>query len=270
MLNIHELEQRWLKYKIKSYIPYLAISFSVGVIFFALFIFLKETPTPIAKNSTQIRTTILKPDSKELTTPKKSLVEKKIAVNITQKKEIPKITREDKPLYKTTNKVILSPSLGFMKKMQTNQQPYYINENSNIHNTIQAEVPTITIVQEEVKNPQITKDKPVQKISITHKNTHNDIAEIISRFKKNNNPALSLFVAKKYYEIGDYRQAYNYALITNQINQDIEVSWIIFAKSLVKLGKKNKAIQTLKQYISQSHSNSAQILLDEIISGKFK
>jgi len=111
---------------------------------------------------------------------------------------------------------------------------------------------------------------PTKKLLITHQNTYNDIAEIIKRFKKNNNPALSLFVAKKYYELGNYRQAYNYALMTNEINKDIEISWIIFTKSLVKLGKKRDAIKTLKEYIQQSHSNSAQILLDEIQSGKFK
>jgi tetratricopeptide (TPR) repeat protein len=86
----------------------------------------------------------------------------------------------------------------------------------------------------------------------------------------NNNPALSLFVAKKYYELGDYAQAYNYALITNQINRDIEASWIIFTKSLVKLNKRDQAIQTLKDYIESSSSNTARILLEEIQSGKFK
>ena len=79
-------------------------------------------------------------------------------------------------------------------------------------------------------------------ISIKRQNTHEDIQHVIKRFKKSNNPALSLFVAKKYYELENYNAAYNYALITNELNNDIEESWIIFTKSLVKLGKKDKAI----------------------------
>lgn len=69
---------------------------------------------------------------------------------------------------------------------------------------------------------------------------------MIKRFNTNHNPALSLFVAKQYYQIGDYEQAYNYALITNDINNNIEESWIIFAKSLVQLGKKSKQSKRFK------------------------
>ncbi|MDQ1244960.1 MAG: hypothetical protein QG565_1301 [Campylobacterota bacterium] len=97
-----------------------------------------------------------------------------------------------------------------------------------------------------------------------------DIAHVIKRFNVNHNPALSLFVAKKYYQLGDYEQAYNYALITNDINNNIEESWLIFSKSLVKINKKEMAIETLKKYISHSHSSQARQLLDEIQAGKFK
>ncbi|HIP55234.1 MAG TPA: hypothetical protein EYH11_07155 [Sulfurimonas autotrophica] len=114
--------------------------------------------------------------------------------------------------------------------------------------------------------------KKEQRVAITIERgeTKNDVFEVVKRFRKSGDPALSLFVAKKYYELGDYKQAYNYALITNQINPDIEESWIIFAKTLVKLHKKNKAIYTLEEYIKVSHSSNAEILLHEIKSGKFQ
>ena len=92
---------------------------------------------------------------------------------------------------------------------------------------------------------------------------------VLQDCKNNNNPALSLFAAKKYYELGVYDQAYNYALITNNINSDIDDSWIIFAKSLVKLDKKDKALKVLSKYINQSHSAEAKILFDDILSGTF-
>ncbi len=96
------------------------------------------------------------------------------------------------------------------------------------------------------------------------------LQEITKRFKKTNNPILSLFLAKQYYKRKEYYKAYNYALITNQIDSTIEESWIVFAKSLVKLGKKEKAIQTLRAYIASSRSTKAEILLNNILTGKFK
>ena len=121
--------------------------------------------------------------------------------------------------------------------------------------------------KKEKKN--IVKKEKTKHITIIKENNYSDIAKIIHRFNKNNNPLLSLFVAKRYYKLGKYREARNYALITNNINQNIEASWLIFSKSLVKLGEKKKAISTLQKYIEYSHSHSATILLDEIRSGKF-
>jgi len=96
-----------------------------------------------------------------------------------------------------------------------------------------------------------------------------DIQDVISRFKKNKNPALSLFVAKRYYKIGNYQQAYNYALITNELDNNIEDSWLIFAKSLYKLDQKDMAIKTLKAYIQESGSVKAKITLDQMEKGTF-
>jgi tetratricopeptide (TPR) repeat protein len=189
MLNIIELESRWFKYKVKSYLPHFSVLISLVIVFF----FVQK--------------------------PSKVIVKKQIEMIV--------------------------PSV---KKMQNSVQPYYISKKTNTEST----QPTS------------------KKISIKRQNTQDDIHDIIKRFKNNNNPALSLFVAKKYYELGNYHQAYNYSLITNKINKEIKVSWIIFAKSLVKLGKRDKAISILKKYIQQSNSSSAQILLDEIRTGKFQ
>ena len=96
-----------------------------------------------------------------------------------------------------------------------------------------------------------------------------DIQDVIARFKKNKNPALSLFVAKRYYKIGNYQQAYNYALITNELDNNIEDSWLIFAQSLYKLDQKDMAIKTLKTYIQESSSVKAKITLDQMEKGTF-
>lgn len=95
-----------------------------------------------------------------------------------------------------------------------------------------------------------------------------DIQDVIARFKKNKNPALSLFVAKRYYNIGNYQQAYNYALITNELDSNIEDSWLIFSKSLYYLNQKEMAIKTLQTYYQDSGSVKAKIALDQMNNGE--
>ena len=108
-------------------------------------------------------------------------------------------------------------------------------------------------------------------VQIDHKQISDDeLNSVIKRFDKQKKPALSLFIAKKYYEQGNYKEAYNYALETNKLNPDIEDSILIFCQSLVKLGNKQEAVTTLQAYLQKSHSVQASILLNEIQTGKFK
>lgn len=255
MLNIPELERRWLRYKIKSYIPYIIIAISI-IIITIITIILINSQTQKAQSAEP-------------------------AVNAQKHLKVPETliqtTLEQSPVNNQTQ--TLTPSMNFIKQMEHSSQPYYNNydvEKREISTTKKA-TEVKKNIQEKVSKPtlqQTAQEEYIEplskKITIKRKNTDKDISEIISRFKNNNNPALSLFVAKKYYEMGNYHQSYNYALITNQINNEIEDSWIIFAKSLVKLGKKNMAIKSLNEYIKISHSSSAQTLLDSIILGKFQ
>lgn len=106
--------------------------------------------------------------------------------------------------------------------------------------------------------------------SIKHGSNPIDISEIEERFKNNPSPQLGLYLARYYYEHKDYNEAYNYALKTNSINKDVEESWLIFSRSLVKLGKVDQAKKTLQYYISQSHSENAKDLLNSIEQGNVK
>jgi len=268
MLDIRDLEKRWLHYKIKSYIPHAVILISLLVISGISF-FIFDSSSDLQKQTNQ-----------------ESLKEKVSTIKETQKivkikpQAIAKEPQITMPLKEPSHptKMTIEPSLSFMKNMQSATSPYYHETNNysipskkkkiiKAKPVIEETQDVIVEAKEKVKEIPIEK---VNKISIKRRDTKDDIAEIITRFKKNNNPALSLFVAKKYYELGEYKKSYNYALITNQINNEIEASWIIFTKSLVKLGKKKMAVRTLQTYIQNSHSSSAQLLLEEIRTGKFQ
>lgn len=263
MLNLNDLEHRWLRYKIKVFIPYILILLSLTIIAIILFTmnFKKEILT-----------------DKLTLNNHKSITKKESTIPIqTPDKEINTTTKPKEIFIKQSEKLMLSPSLNFMNQIQNNTTPEYQTNN------ISKKTKNIKLIEPKLVQTSKTTFKPtldpspvkedLQKettINITKRTTTNDINEVVKRFNKNNNPTLSLFIAKKYYEIGDYRKSYNYALITNEINNDIEASWVIFAKSLVKLNETEMAIKVLNEYIKQSNSNRAYLLLDKIQSGKFK
>lgn len=294
MLNIYELETKWLKYKIKSYIPHAVITVSIIVIATIVLMKLNSLNNKDTSKTDTIETDMLIEKVKHTQVLQKEIYtapdinitsEKNILLNDIKEKSL--IVQEIVPKHNfIKEKIVLTPSLNFMKNMQGNTPPYYVDvdkEEANsqdfklekqIRPKVFLEESNSEVNIEEVKEKIIVVPEPAVKkedsINITRQNTQKDISLVIKRFKKNNNPALSLFVAKKYYDIGEYRQAYNYSLITNQLNNNIESSWIIFTKSLVKLNEKEMAVKTLKQYIEYSHSSQAKILLDEITAGKFK
>jgi len=311
MLNIHDLEKRWLQYKIKSYIPYIVLALSTIFIITAGFFFLtqeknekKEVTTITNKNIQKNSTKIIKKDfDKNISSPKEQNNSTKNAI---AKQAIYTPVTHNKTPHKTSsttsikeNKThVLKPSMNFMKNLQSETPHYYNYEEESIKKQnkkrtyisqqkapVEEYIEVQAPVTETKTKPETPKKvaTPIQattttkivpevksQITIKRRESQNDIKDVIKRFQKNNNPALSLFVAKKYYELGNYRQAYNYALVTNKINNDIEESWLIFAKSLVKLGKKDQALKTLQEYINYSHSANAQVLFDEIQRGKFK
>lgn len=273
MLNINDLEAKHTKYKLKSYIPYITIIISlIAIIVSVITVFKYNTKSTINSSSTitaiehsKIKKEVIKPDP---------IVDKNEKIVDKPKVVIQTIVENSKAQAKTSKKekLTLSPSLSFMRKIQGDSVQYY--EKSETENkkeeTSYTKKQTVNKTKEikKIKQPIVAEDKST--IKIKKQNTYSDISHVLKRFKVNNNPALSLFVAKKYYQLGDYNKAYNYALITNGINNNIEASWIIFAKSLIKLNKKDEAINTLKKYINHSSSSQAKILLDEILSGKFK
>ncbi len=276
MLNISELENRWRKYKVKSLIPYISVLFICIIALFAVYSFMK-----INRETNNIT--------------KKSLIKKveheksNTEVNEKKLKEKTDVLFKRKNKHTITNeKTTLSPSLNFMSsikytspsyhkhrtRLKTRKKPKKEKEKESVVEKEKVNEKPKQI-KEQIKEQEHKQDKEGKQprennIKIKRKNTTQDISKVLSRFQKNNNPALSLFIAKKYYELANYRQSYNYALITNQINDKIESSWIIFTKSLVKLHKKDEAIKTLKKYISHTNSNQATILLEDITSGKFK
>lgn len=281
MLNVNDLEARHKKYKIKSYAPYFVIFASVTVAVVSITSFIlynSKIEADIVKEEQTQPVIVQKIEVASATKEKNETVQEVEQKTVQEEAAVEPITaKEDIKAEQKQEKVSLSPSLDFMGKMGSNNQVHYTKEAISTVKDVPKEI-IIDIKQEEkivpkkvekVEEVAINIDKKTP-INIARKDEQEDLSHVIKRFDVNHNPALSLFIAKKYYQLGNYEQAYNYALMTNEINNNIEECWIIFTKSLVKMGKKEKAVETLKKYISHSSSSQAKQLLDEILSGKFK
>lgn len=276
MLNINELESKWKRYKIKSYIPHAVIFVSTLIILILSLTFFTPDTNQIDE-IVQVEPVIApkkveaKPQVQETSEPvvqKEETVEPSVEI---VKTETPKKT----PAQSKQKKITLTPSLDFMKSINRDALPYYTQGDDDTPSRKQDEEELDENQEESTSNTKQddttqSQAKEPESISIKRGTTQDDIQHVLKRFKKNNNPALSLFIAQKYYDLGDYHNSYNYALITNEINNNIEDSWIIFTKSLVKLDQKDMAIKTLKQYLEYSNSSKANRLLEEILSGKFQ
>ena len=180
--------------------------------------------------------------------------------------------------------------MGFMQSLEEDAMPYYGGEHEV--ETVPQNIATVTVVDPvpvASATPKVLNRLPVQKpevivqeqsvpapiqrekhaVSITPKDA-NDLQDVIKRFTTNKNPALSLFLARRYYDLGEYQSAYDYALKTNEIDSNIEESWLIFAKALVKKGEEEQAKKVLLSYIQHSNSIRAKSLLESIQKGTFQ
>lgn len=265
MLNVHDLERRWLKYKVKRLLPFVLISSLIIISFISSLIYYpfksttdstEEIAVVISKPLENV--TVQKKPSDSIANVKKSTLEIEVPQNT-------QYTKENKTL-------VLKPSLHFMDNIEEGIDPYLsdISEEPLYNEVKESSTNNRTEINTKISvNDRRTSDTK-KKLTIVVQKNENDLKDVIRRFKKNKNPALSLFIAKRYYELKQYQKSYNYALMTNEINKEIDDSWIIFSKSLVKLGQHELAVVTLKSYLKTNKSSQAEILLRKIEAGTFR
>ena len=94
------------------------------------------------------------------------------------------------------------------------------------------------------------------------------ISSIKKRFFKTNDISLALQISQKFYQEKKYKKALKWSLIANEIDTANEKTWILFAKSKVKLSKKEDAIKALEAYLKDHKSTNVKNLLDDIRRSK--
>lgn len=251
MLDVKKLERRWLKYKVRTYFPLIAGFIVLISIAGTSLILLSSDPKPSVKSDIA---------------PKSSNASVQKASTEATSPVVEENTTWIEPSMNFVNTFTVEPASSIQPSTPVNTKVY----NKGVSPSA---VPSSPYVQEVPSNPI----QPIQKsiknespMAINRNETKLEIEALERRFKENSNSNLGVFIAKYYYDHGNYNESLNYALKTNEINNNLEDSWIIFAKSLAKLGKTDQAKKTLKIYLDQSNSESAKNLLNSLEQGGFK
>ncbi len=113
-----------------------------------------------------------------------------------------------------------------------------------------------------VKN-SVSKVAPKKRVFISSQNV-GSLSFIKKKFYATNNIAFSLLLSQKFLEKKAYKKALKWALISNEIDETSEQSWILFAKAKMKLGKKQDALNALNVYLKNSNSTQVKKVLDDI------
>ncbi len=272
MRNLEELENRWLIYKIKSILlPTVKVSavYLVGVSLYYLYDQQnKRTPLvlPPSTHTKVLGVTMKATDFNNSSLAKKSLP-----------KEIEK--RVEKVTLVPIIPVIDMQKEEHIKVVQKKRKKHKRHKTARTHNAhlVQAKPNTYLTPKElGVRGKATSTALPLQSHKEVHKTKKmnftstsvNYVEKIKAKFQRSNNPRDALLLAKLYYKKSDFQSAEQWALSANKLDNNLEESWLLFAKSKAKLGKNHEALKILVSYYKKSKSTKAKALIMAIKRGQ--
>ncbi|MCB4773843.1 MAG: CDC27 family protein [Sulfurovum sp.] len=243
MHNVKALEEKWGKYYYKKKRPlYLLVLFFFILIITGM-VLMDTNVMNQNKNILEILTA-----NQNLAIPKK-------VHEVT--KSLPKKMHEiTKSLPKKMYEVAKS-----LPKLEVNNTQKIVDIPIDLE-TVTEDINTEISPQSKIKQPPIKKKFLIDMIEA--KKNQNLLKEIAKRFQLGHNTDDSLFLAKVYYEKGEYEKAEYWAFQTNNVDPTIEESWLLFAKVKIKYGHKKEAIHILNVFFKKTHSPKAAQLLRKI------
>ena len=127
---------------------------------------------------------------------------------------------------------------------------------------------TVT-VSEKVKNKALKKAKRkgivITSVEIPGKNTaRRSMKSLRKKFYATNNVKYALEIAERYLGAKQYQRALKWSLIANEVDEKKPESWILFAKTKIKMGKKQDALNVLKAYLKTYSSAKVSRYLKKI------
>ena len=249
MYDVESLEREWKKYRLKKQIPWIVLSLVVILILSVYLVFRTEFSSMLSDYFHDQNRTLSKIEKKQehpaLKTQVPTMLPKRESNLSVQKSESVKETNVSSPEKEKHPRMDIA---------MVDQEEVSSQERKRKHMTI-------VLTDRNAKDQKATR-------SAAHKSRKRTIKSAQESFSRSGSYRDALYVAKEYYRKGRYSSAQKWALIANNINNENEDSWLVFAKAKAKLGQRKDAEQVLSAYIKKSHSTKAKILLQKIKAGK--
>jgi len=279
MHKVKELENRWFHYKMKQIImPAIKVTSLYMVVVGAYYMYDKNGDMVLSPKMTNVLGVSM--DAND------SLVEKKILVaKPTLALQVPE-TKQDNRI-EEKEKIVLSPIIPVIdmekeeriaetvKKHKHVKKHKYVKKTktSNAKHTVKAKknsyltAKELAVVAKPHQRIEVVPPRKTKKIHFTSTSS-NYIALMKQKFSKSKSPRDALLLAKAYFKKHQYSASEEWALSANKLDNSLEDSWLLFAKSKAKLGKKKEALKILVSYYKKSHSLKAKRLMGQIKTGR--
>jgi len=115
--------------------------------------------------------------------------------------------------------------------------------------------------KEQRKSSTSSDNRATVKEAVTAKNA--DLEELQKLFAQRESYNLAIKIAREFFERKNYKEALQWAKRANKLDRSKEEAWILYARSLYALGKKEQARRILRLYLEYANSKEAQKLLRE-------
>ncbi len=254
MYDVEGLEKKWKRYKTKQRTPWI-VSAVLIVLIIAAIVFRADFSEMVSKYSkddnSSVKSEEIVPKSKPLKPYVPTMVPKSESNQSVQEITPVKSSEESN---KSVEKKKIPPMSIEVSDMK--EEPVREHKRKYLKIEVTERYPAKKKQTEKSKKP--TKKKKKRTIKSVEKN-----------FSSSRSYYDSLYLARAYYKKGNYPKAQKWALVTNDLNSKLEESWLIFAKSKVKMGERREAEQILSAYIGKTNSTKAKALLQKIRKGKF-
>jgi len=258
MINTKELEKRWYKYKTKGVLLVVSILTLLSLLIYGGYYILYKLNIDIdKKEQPKAVMGIQKIKEKNSSTVFNTVEEKK----------------DNKD-----NSVLLSPTIPIIDLEKEKQKDNRVKKRAIKYNIAQkrykphhkrklvkAKVYLTPSELSVLNGDNISTHRKKKKIKF-QQSSNNYMSIMKQKFSQNKNPRDALLVAKAYYSAGNYKKAEEWALKANSLNSNLDESWLIFAKSKDKMGKRREALKILIAYYNKSKSSKVKALINKMKS----
>jgi len=259
MINTRELEKRWYKYKTKGVLLVTSILTLLSLLIYGGYYILYKLNINIDVNKKERPKAVM--GIQKIREKNSSIISN--IVTIEEKKD---------------NSVLLSPTIPIIDLEKEKQKDNRVRKRAIKYNIakkhykphherklVKAKVSTYLTPSElsVVDGDNIPSHREKRKIKI-QQSGNNYMTIMKQKFAQNKNPRDALLVAKAYYSAGNYKKSEEWSLKANNLNSNLDESWLIFAKSKDKMGKRREALKILVAYYNKSKSSRVKALINKM------